>query len=109
MLSKYGKKKNDSDDENIMNKKKPSAEQLTWEEQRKEWLQVYSTTILRVQKGFQDKKPFAKSKPVGDDERYAVDDILKSVKAPYDKFNHNISLEDIVEILVEIWEEDDDN
>jgi hypothetical protein len=38
MLSKYGKKKNDSDDENIMNKKKPSAEQLTWEEQRKEWL-----------------------------------------------------------------------
>lgn len=38
-----------------------------------------------------------------------IADIIRSTKAPYDKFPHPISLSELVDICVEVWEGDSDD
>ena len=53
-------------------------------------------------------KTFAKSKPISDSYRDEVSEIVRSVKPPYPVFRHNIRLEDMVDVLMEVLEDDED-
>lgn len=81
-----------------------------WVKTREEWLKVLnSKKCITFQVDPQNKKkPFAKSRPVSDSYRTEVYEIIKAVRPPYPAFKHNISLEEMVDVLLEVWEDDED-
>ena len=52
-------------------------------------------------------KSIAELSPPNQMETSKIVDILKATRGPYDCFNRKYKLEDVVDILVEIWDEDD--
>ncbi|CAD8191203.1 unnamed protein product [Paramecium octaurelia] len=52
---------------------------------------------------------FQQSKLIGSNqERRQVEDIIRQTKGPYQPFQKKIKLKNLVQILQEIWEEDED-
>ena len=75
---------------------------MAWAKQRTAWLETKNKA--------NDVRGSTKSKSLPEDnmnaERRSVKHTMKSVQAPYERFQHYYSLEEAVDAYMEIWYED---
>mmetsp|Transcript_18492 Transcript_18492/g.33340 ORF Transcript_18492/g.33340 Transcript_18492/m.33340 type:complete len:80 (-) Transcript_18492:74-313(-) len=78
--------------------------QQSWQEASAEWRQISTSpqrNAVRV-------NPSRGSRSLSSNDLHNIRDILLAVRPPYSPFPHALALEDVVEMLNEIWEEEDD-
>ncbi len=99
------------EDKRVQESGSSDEKHLAWERKRQEWLNVSVLNIIVNQNKNQTRDtPFkCPTVPFPADRRVArkPKEIMRSVVSPYDPFNNFYKLEEVIEVYLDIWYEDD--